>query len=129
MEGSKNLASRPWLGFYLRVLAAAMAYGGIVHIANMLGFGERHWLEGPLAWRLGDLFYAPLDLIAAVGLWLRRPWGVVLFLVAVTSQFVLYTVFIEHFALTLEHRRTIQGLLGTQALLTLGLVTLWTLKR
>ena len=125
---SETLA-RPWMRIYMRVLAVALAYGGVVHIANMLGFGEKPWLEGPLAWRVGDLVYAPLNLAGAVGLWLRQPWGVLLFLALVVSQFVIYTVFIDAFAFTAEQRRTVYGLLATQGLLTAVLVGLWLLRR
>ena len=117
------------MGVYLRLLAIVLGYGAIVHIANMAGFGERPWLEGPLAWRIGDLVYAPLNIFAAVGLWLQTHWGIALFFVAVGSQFVIYTVFIDAFAFTEAHRRTIYGLLGTEALLVLGFLLVWALKR
>ena len=129
MESLAELASRPWMGIYLRFLAVVLGYGAIVHIANILGFGEKPWLEGPLSWRIGDLVYAPLNILAAVFLWFRSPWGILLFLIAVGSQFVIYTAFIDHFAFTAEHRRLIFGLLGTEALLVAGFVILWFLKR
>lgn len=58
----------------------------------------------------------PLNIGAAVALWLRSHWGIVLFLVAVGSQLIIYTAFIKYFAFTSEHRRAIHGLLGTEAL-------------
>ncbi len=71
----------------------ALGFGAIVHLANITGFGEKPWLEDPLAWRIGDLLYAPLAIAAAVGLWwIRENWGILLFLLAVGSQFVIYTV-------------------------------------
>lgn len=124
-----EIAARPWMGIYLRVLAVVLGYGAIVHIANILGFGEKPWLDGPLSWRIGDLVYGPLNISAAVGLWMRTHWGVVLFFVAVASQFVIYTVFTKHFAFTPEHRQTIYGLLGTEALLVAGFFVVWFLKR
>ncbi len=117
------------MGVYLRVLAVAMGYGAIVHFANIAGFGEKPWLEGPLSWRIGDLVYGPLNIATATALWVRSPWGLVLFLLAIASQFVIYTVFIDYFAITPQHRKTIHGLLGSEALLVVGLVVVWLLKR
>lgn len=129
LEFLAQAATKPWMGIYLRVLAVVLGYGAIVHIANIAGFGERPWLEGPLSWRIGDLVYGPLNIVAAICLWMRSPWGILLFLVAVGSQFVIYTVFLEHFAFTPEHRRTIYGLLGTEAVLVAGFLILLLLKR
>lgn len=129
LESLAQIATRPWMGIYLRVLAIALGYGAIVHIANIAGFGEKPWLEGPLAWRIGDLVYGPLNIAAAIGLWMRSHWGIILFFLAVGSQFVIYTVFIRHFAFTPEHRQTIYGLLGTEALLVAGFVVVWWLEK
>jgi hypothetical protein len=107
---------------YLRVLAVVLGYGAIVHLADIAGFGEKPWLETPLSWRIGDLVYAPLNLLAAVGLWMRARWGIVLFFVAVGSQFVVYTAVIDDFALA-------SGLLSTDAVLVVGFVAVWLLKR
>ena len=108
---------------------AAPIYGAVVHIANIAGFGEKPWLEGPLSWRIGDLVYGPLNVAAAIALWTKSHWGIVLFLIAVASQFVIYTIFIDHFAITPEHRKTIYGLLGTESVLVAGLLVVWLLKR
>ncbi len=117
------------MGIYLRVLALALGFGALVHLGNIAGFRERPWLEGPLAWRIGDLLYAPLNIVAAVGLWMRANWGSLLFLLAVGSQFVIYTSFIDSFAFTPEHRQTVYGLLGTLSLLVLGLIVVALLQR
>jgi len=122
-------AERLWMGIYLRFLALVMAYGALVHGANLLGFGEMPWHEMPLSWRVGDVVYALVDTITAIGLWLRRGWGLVGFLGAIASQFFIYTVFINAFAFTLEQRQTIYGLLGTEAILVLVLVVLWLTKK
>ena len=117
------------MGIYLRILAVVLGYGAIVHFANIAGFGETPWHDGPLAWRIGDLVYAPLNIIAAVGLWKRAPWGILLFFLAIGSQFLIYTIFIRHFAFTAEHRQTIYGLLSTEAVLVVGFVVVWYVRR
>ena len=123
------ICARPWTGIYLRVLAVIMAWGAIVHYGNLLGFGEKPFSEAPLAWKLGDIFYAVVNTLAVIGLWQRSPWGLLLFLAAVGSQFVIYTVFIDHFALTAEHRKAIHGLLWLEGGLVAGLVVLAILRR
>lgn len=70
--------------------------------------------------------YAPLN---AAGSGCGQSWGIVLFLVAIGSQFVIYTVFIRHFAFTAHHRQTIYGLLDAEAILLAGFVVVWVLRR
>lgn len=129
LEFLELFCQRPWSGVYLRVIAVVMAYGAVVHGANLLGFGERPWSEMPLAWRLGDIGYLVADTAVAVGLWRREPWGVVLLLAVIASQFVIYTVFVDRFAFTDEHRRAIRGLLWTEGAIVAGLVALAALRK
>ncbi|NEO50205.1 MAG: hypothetical protein F6K55_41435 [Moorea sp. SIO4A3] len=120
---------RPWMSIYLRIIAFVFAYGAIVHFSNIAGFGEIPWLETPLTWRIGDVFYGILDTAAVIGLWQRQVWGIGLCLVGILSQFIIYTVFIDYFAFTPDQRQTIYGLLGTEAILVLILTTLFLLKK
>ena len=129
MEWLQEICARPWMGIYLRVLAVVMAYGGIVHVANILGFGGKPWAETPLPCRIGDVAYGILDIVAAVGLWLKTPWGLVLFVLLIASQFVIYTVFIDHFVTTDEERKQVHGLLGTEAILIVILIVLILIKK
>jgi uncharacterized membrane protein (DUF2068 family) len=60
-----------------------------------------------IAWQTGTVFFAVIDLVAAVGLWLAAAWGAVIWLTAVASMLAveiffpqvyggnLLTVFIE----------------------------------
>jgi hypothetical protein len=114
----------PWIMVYLRILAVALAYSAIIHAGNMLGLSGTPWFETPLAWRAGDVTYLLLDLAAAIGLWQLKPWGLGLLLLAVGSQFVIYTVFIDLFAQTADQRQTIYGLLGTEAIAVLVLAVM-----
>ncbi len=60
-----------------------------------------------------------IDTITAIGLWQKTVWGIFCFLTAIASQFLIYTIFIDYFAFTLEQRQTIYGLLGTELILLL----------
>ncbi len=87
MEWLRKACARPWMGYYLRFLAVVMALSGLVHFDNMAGLGAKPWFGTPLSWRVGDAVYGAVDILAAVGLWLKSTWGVVLALAAVASQF------------------------------------------
>ncbi len=121
----KQLIEYFWVGIYLRILAIAVAYGGLVHVSNILGLGGTPWLETPITWRIGDVIYGLLDVITAIGLWQQTVWGIICFLSAIASQFLIYTVFIDRFAFTTEQRQTIYGLLGTEAILVILLILLF----
>ncbi len=115
----KQVTEHSWMAIYLRILAIIMAYGALVHLSNLMGFGEMPWGEMPLTWRIGDIAYGLLDTVTAIALWKRSVWGVFCFLTAIASQFLIYTVFIDYFAFTVEQRQTIYGLLGTELILLL----------
>ena len=56
---------------------------GGVPVRRVLGQGfEAH----TIAWQTTTVFFAVLDLVAAVGLWLAAPWGAVLWLASVVSM-------------------------------------------
>ncbi|NET06121.1 MAG: hypothetical protein F6K16_15740 [Symploca sp. SIO2B6] len=116
--------NRPWMGIYLRVLSIIVAYSALVHGANLAGFGEKPWSDMPLTWKVGDIVYAIVDTVAAIGLWKRTVWGVVCMLVGVLSQFIIYTVFIEYFAFTSQQRQTINILLVEEVVLLLVFLVL-----
>ncbi|MDJ0615866.1 MAG: hypothetical protein QNJ63_03795 [Calothrix sp. MO_192.B10] len=118
-----------WMGIYLRVLACVFAYGAIVHAGNMAGLGGKPWLETPSLWRIADIVYLILDIAAVIGLWQRKVWGIGLFLLAFSSQFVLYTIFIDYFASNSQEKQTIYGLLGTEAILILIFLILFLTKK
>ncbi|MDP6615626.1 MAG: hypothetical protein QF790_00460, partial [Gammaproteobacteria bacterium] len=67
------------------------------------------WAEAPLAWQISDVGYLVLDTIAAVGLFMLRPWGVVAFLLAAFSEMLLFTLVPGWFVLRPEHETLLQG--------------------
>ena len=46
-----------------------------------------------VAWRTATVFFAVIDLVAAVGLWLAAPWGAVVWLTSVVSMAVVEVFF------------------------------------
>ena len=94
---------------YLRCLAVIYAFAAMVHIGNMLGFGELPWAQAPLSWRIGDIGYAILDTVAAVGLFMLKPWGVAAFIIAAISEILLFTFVPDWFVLKPEHLTLLRG--------------------
>ena len=129
LEPWRQVTENSWMAIYLRILAVIIAYGALVHLANLMGFGEMPWQEMPLTWRAGDIIYGLLDTVTAIGLWQRTVWGIFCFLSAIASQFLIYTIFIDYFAFTSEQRQTIYGLLGTELILLLVFVVLFVTKK
>ena len=129
LENFRQVTEHLWMRIYLRILAIVVAYGALVHLLNLLGFGEMPWQEMPLTWRVGDIVYGLLDTITAIGLWQKTVWGIFCFFGAIASQFFIYTVFIDRFAFTDEQRQTIYGLLGTELVLLLVFFLLLATKK
>ncbi len=64
----------------------------------------------PIAWQAATIFFAVLDLVAAVGLWLAAAWGAVIWLMAVASMLAVEIAFPQVFGGGL-------AVVGTEALL------------
>jgi hypothetical protein len=81
---------------FLRVMAALSLLKGLYHWAQVLGIGAGEG-EGfevqPLSWQTATVYFAVIDLVAAVGLWLATPWGAVLWLTTVISMAVVDLMF------------------------------------
>lgn len=124
-----QVASRTWMGVYLRVLAVVYALGGFVHIGNILGFGELPWSESPTAWRVGDVAYGVIDVVASLGMRRRAPWGVVAFVLAACSQLVLYVGGPDSFAFTPDQNSALQELVTTHIITLVVLTGLWIARK
>jgi hypothetical protein len=78
-----------YLVLFLRVMAGIALVKGLFHWAQVCGIGERS-NEGfeahTIAWQTATVFFAVLDLVAAVGLWLAAAWGAVVWLTSVVSM-------------------------------------------
>jgi len=73
------------IGFY--------AYGAYVHFANMAGWTGFDWLTAPPKWQLLDVIYLAFDIAVIVGLAARKRLGLLLLILAASSQIMLYTAF------------------------------------
>lgn len=78
-----------WLILYVRVLAVISLAKGLYHWAMLCGVGDgvnSTFELSPVAWRAATIFFAVIDLVAAVGLWLAAAWGGVVWLTAALSM-------------------------------------------
>jgi len=89
----------PWtrrLVLFLRVMALLSIAKGLYHWAQVTGFvgGEDEAFENqPMAWQAATVYFAVIELVAAVGLWLATPWGAVVWLTTVVSMAVIELMF------------------------------------
>ena len=84
------------LVLFLRVMAVLSIVKGLYHWAQVTGFigGEEDAFEvQPTAWQAATVYFAVIELVAAVGLWLATPWGAVVWLTTVVSMAVIERMF------------------------------------
>src|ERR1700677_3305097 len=84
------------LVFFLRIMALVSVAKGLYHWAQVTGFigGEEDACENqPMAWQTATVYFAVIELVAAVGLWLATPWGAVVWLTTVVSMAVIELMF------------------------------------
>lgn len=76
------------LVLFLRVMAGLALLKGLYHWAVLCGIigPEQGFLAQGLAWQVATVFFAVIDLVAAVGLWLLAAWGAVVWLTAAISM-------------------------------------------
>ena len=109
---------QPWTARYAKLVAFFLAYGATVHIGNMAGLTGTPWLATPLLWRCMDIALLLFDVIAAVSLWKGLGWSVwFVFGGIILLQFVPYTLLRSRFILKPEDAQTLNGLMGTEAIL------------
>jgi Family of unknown function (DUF6163) len=78
-----------YLVLFLRVMAALSLVKGLYHWTQVLGIGSprgQGFETHSIAWQTSTVFFAVLDLVAAVGLWLAAAWGAVLWLASIVSM-------------------------------------------
>jgi len=84
------------LVIFLRVMAVLSVGKGLYHWAQVTGFvgGEDEAFENQqMAWQTATVYFAVIELVAAVGLWLATPWGAVVWLTTVVSMAVIELMF------------------------------------
>jgi hypothetical protein len=95
IEGDENVWTRR-LVLFLRIMAVVSILKGLYHWAQVTGFigGEEDAFENqPMAWQAATVYFAVIELVAAVGLWLATPWGAVVWLTTVVSMAVIELMF------------------------------------
>src|SRR5256884_6017102 len=77
IESDDNAWTRR-LVFFLRIMAVVSVAKGLYHWAQVTGFigGEEDAFENqPMAWQTATVYFAVIELVAAVGLWLADARG------------------------------------------------------
>ncbi|HET9717609.1 MAG TPA: DUF6163 family protein [Pseudolabrys sp.] len=86
--------------FFLRVMAGISMLKGLYHWARVCGIGldpDQQFEYQSIAWQTATVFFAVIDLVAAVGLWLAAAWGAVIWLTAVASMLAVELFFPQVF--------------------------------
>lgn len=97
--GKTANASGSWaeyLVLFLRIMAGVSLIKGLYHWAQVCGIGataDGGFESHTVAWQTATVFFAVIDLVAAVGLWLAAAWGAVVWLTAVVSMAVVEVFF------------------------------------
>ena len=82
----------PWTRYFvtfLRVMAGISMLKGLYHWAMVCGIGDETGLAfqlSPTPFQAATIYFAVIDLVAAVGLWLAAAWGGVVWLTAAISM-------------------------------------------
>lgn len=83
---------KPWsrrLFLFLRAMAVISLCKGLYHWAVICGIGAplpSGFDSYSTPYQVATVFFAVIDLVAAVGLWLAAPWGAVVWLTSVISM-------------------------------------------
>jgi hypothetical protein len=90
--GPHTVEIGPWrrrLVLYQRVAGGFMIFKGLTHWLSLLGFGDgpaSQFLREPLDVQAATVFFAVIDLVSGVALWLGSTWGAMLWLLAAALQ-------------------------------------------
>ena len=117
--------SRPWaswLVLFLRVMAVISLCKGLYHWSVICGIkasSPSGFDAYALPYQVATVFFAVIDLVAGVGLWLAAPWGAVVWLTSIISMAAVEVLFPQiyggHFLIVLIEL----ALLGTYIWLVL----------
>ena len=92
------------LTIYLRGMAVLLLMMGLRHWLYIAGvFTEPGWTFETMStgWRFATIHLAVVDLVAAVGLWMRVSWGNVIWIYAAIFEIAMHTAFVETFGFDL----------------------------
>jgi hypothetical protein len=97
--GQPEISGERWasrLVVFLRLTAALALAKGLYHWAVVCGVDAvtpTGFDAYPLAFQSATVFFAVIDLVAAVGLWLAAPWGAVVWLTSAISMAAVEALF------------------------------------
>jgi len=89
----------PWTRrfvLFLRAMAGVSLLKGLYHWAMIVGIGQGPFSAfetNSTAWQAATIYFAVIDLVAAVGLWLAAAWGGVVWLTATISMVAIELLF------------------------------------
>jgi hypothetical protein len=86
----------PRLVIFLRLMAAVALVKGLYHWAIVVGIYtpmQISFQDSSIPFQAATVFFAVIDLVSAVGLWLAAPWGAVVWLTSVISMAVVEALF------------------------------------
>ena len=92
MQAKAAAVQGSWTGYlvlFLRIMAAMSLVKGLYHWTQICGIGAapgQSFEERAMAWQSVTIFFAVIDLVAAVGLWLAAAWGAVVWLTSVVCM-------------------------------------------
>jgi uncharacterized protein DUF6163 len=92
LETTKPDRAGPWTGrlvLFLRIMAGVSMLKGLYHWSLVLGVADgtgSTFESASMPWQAATIFFAVIDLVAAVGLWLAAAWGGVVWLTATISM-------------------------------------------
>jgi hypothetical protein len=88
-ESGEGMLWTARLVLFLRLMAVLSMLKGLYHWAQVCGIfiGPDDVFEAhSVAWQSATVFFAVIDLVAAVGLWLAAAWGAVIWLSSIASM-------------------------------------------
>jgi hypothetical protein len=97
--GESEATKEKWayrLVVFLRVMAVVALVKGLYHWAVICGIeatSPAGFEAYPTPYQSATVFFAVIDLVAAVGLWLAAPWGAVVWLTSVISMAAVEALF------------------------------------
>src|SRR5437588_4148854 len=88
-ERAKDAEETRWgmlLVLFMRIVAVLWVYQGLVQWHVILSAEQSIFDVLPVQTTIAVVFFAVLDLLAAVGMWLAAPWGGVLWLLTAVAR-------------------------------------------
>ena len=111
-----------WLAVFLRVMAGLSLCKGLYHWAIICGVNAplpSGFDAYPVPYQVATVFFAVIDLVAGVGLWLAAPWGAVVWLTSIISMAAVEVLFPQIYGTSILLVLFELSLLGTYLLLVM----------